>query len=134
MAAERLLPQGQNPRIEASVKPGLAHQRGSGVDERWPAQPTPPAEHDNPPVDDHARPARLPALGDPRHRAAPELDAEGRLPAGSVPGWGLSWRLHEQGLLPGWEQLSMQARLDRLNDYWRGLNQGWGAAIPPGAG
>jgi hypothetical protein len=38
-----------------------------------------------------------------------EHDAEGRLPAGSLPGWGLSWWLHEQGLLATWEQLSMSA-------------------------
>src|SRR4051812_36890989 len=45
-------------------------------------------------------------------------DAEGRLPAGSLPGWGLSWWLHEQGLLAGWQELSMAARLDRMNEYW----------------
>jgi hypothetical protein len=47
-----------------------------------------------------------------------------------MPGWGLSWWLQEQGLLPGWEKLPMQVRLDRLNDYWRAVSQGWWPSIP----
>src|SRR5215218_9919552 len=32
MAAERLLPRGQNPRFEVSAKPGLAHGAGRSVE------------------------------------------------------------------------------------------------------
>lgn len=62
-----------------------------------------------------------------------EHDAEGRLPAGSLPGWGLSWWLHEQGLLASWEQLSMSARLDRMNDCWRAVSEGWWPSLPRNA-
>jgi hypothetical protein len=58
-------------------------------------------------------------------RAPIEHDAERRLQAGSVPGWGLSWWLHAQGLLAGWQQLSMSAPLDRMNDYWHAVSEGW---------
>jgi hypothetical protein len=58
-------------------------------------------------------------------------DAEGRLPAGSLPGWGLSWWLHEQGLLAGCDRLSMSERLDRVNDYWRAVADGWWPPVAP---
>ena len=76
-----------------------------------------PTQRDNPPVADDALSARPPAPRDLSHRVSVALDAQGRLPPGSVPGWGLSCWLHERGLLGGWEDLPMQTRLDRLNDY-----------------
>jgi hypothetical protein len=42
----------------------------------------------------------------------------------------LSWWLCEQGLLEAWEQLSMSARLDRLNDDWRAVREGWWPSLP----
>jgi hypothetical protein len=71
------------------------------------------------------RPTALAADDEPS-QASIEHDAEERLAAGSVPGWGLSWWLHEQGLLAGWPQLSMSARLDRMNHYWRAVSEGCG--------
>ena len=81
----------------------------------------------------------MPSMSDPtraavvdRSRAHPpvEHDAEGRLPAGSLPGWGLSWWLYEQGLLATWERLSMSARLEQMNDYWRAVSEGWWPSPP----
>jgi hypothetical protein len=63
-------------------------------------------------------------------RGHAQHDAEGRLLAGSLPGWGLSWWLDEQGLLTDWEQLSMSARLERMNDYWRAVSEGWWPSVP----
>jgi hypothetical protein len=77
--------------------------------------------HETPPADDkqaETAPARA------------RYDAHGRLAPGSLPGWGMSWWLHEQGLLAGWQHLSMSARLEHMSDYWRAVSDGWWPSVP----
>jgi hypothetical protein len=88
---------------------------------------------DNPRVADDALSEReMPPASDKRSAGAGALakyHAHGRLAPGSLPGWGMSWWLHEQGLLAGWHELSMSTRLERMNDYWRAVREGWWPSV-----
>lgn len=82
-------------------------------------------------ADDPLTERPMPVAADGRSvRAVIDYDVAGRLAPGSVRGWGLSWWLHEQGLLAGWEQVSMSTRLDCMNDYWRAVSEGWWPSVP----
>jgi hypothetical protein len=58
-------------------------------------------------------------------------DEYGRLPAGSVPGWGMSWWWHEQGLDPvDTSGLTPQETMNMVFQYWDAVNDGWWPAVP----
>ena len=94
----------------------------------------------SPPFEIHAdKRAARDADATDRHRAAARDDSSahalveqtrGASSSGLDAGLGLSWWLHEQRLRAGWEQLSMSARLDHLNDDWRAVSESWSPSAP----
>jgi hypothetical protein len=60
----------------------------------------------------------------------PARDVHGRLLPGSVPGWGMSWWWHEQGLDPAdTSALSREEIMRHVFRYWDAVNAGWSPTI-----
>jgi hypothetical protein len=60
-------------------------------------------------------------------------DEHGRLLAGSVPGWGMSWWWHEQGLDPAdASELTPKQMMAQVLRYWNAVNDAWWPAVPRG--
>ena len=59
-------------------------------------------------------------------------DAEGRYLPGSVPGWGMSWWIHEQGITKRifQEELTMAQRIQVIARFWKAVNEGWWPPVP----
>jgi hypothetical protein len=61
----------------------------------------------------------------------PQRDEYGRIPAGLVPGWGMSHWWAEQGWTPAdTAAMTMSERLEAICDYWRAVAAGWQPALP----
>jgi hypothetical protein len=58
-------------------------------------------------------------------------DEHGRLLPGSLPGWGMSWWWHEQGLDPvDTAGLTPEENVRTVLRYWDAVNDGWWPAAP----
>lgn len=53
-------------------------------------------------------------------------DEHGRILPGLVPGWGMSWWWHEQGLDPhAARAMTMKERMAMVGQYWDAVAAGW---------
>lgn len=60
-----------------------------------------------------------------------DCDEHGRILPGVMPGWGMSWWWHEQGLDPREARsLTVNGRFELMDRYWKAAGQGWEPFVP----